>query len=437
MKILLLGRAIRLVLAASLPSRGRNFVSAHSDEIFGAGRHLAGSSPLAFRPERMIRSAFSLALLAAFSLSYCSRAAIASSAGESLLVQPSWRCADGAVRRDLSGWQQCACVRQASLLFEPRAALIFSVSLGRSMARSFQVSLGLFKRLRRQLGAGCEGRERMEGVGLTRPHGRIVVIDRENRSKWIVKNHVKAILNVCRDASGFMGVDQINIFSFAPTPRALFRQSVVGGTCAGYAKPHWQTLVGNPGDGVRDLPDVSLFASAFVWKHYYIYCFSDTSSPLNSGRSCAGTPDTWANAGGTSFAAPIWAGIQALANQAFNGPSGNPNYVLYTLARQEYGSLGSSKCNSSLGNTVDPSCIFYDVTLGDMNVECEGPYDCYTGGGQWGVLSTSDTTLSPAYGTSTGWDFATGIGTVNVWNLVQNWPPPPSCFRIGNYVYCD
>src|SRR5208337_1751829 len=36
---------------------------------------------------------------------------------------------------------------------------------------------------------------------------------------------------------------------------------VVGGTCVGYAKPSWQSVVGNPSDGVRDIPDVSLFAS--------------------------------------------------------------------------------------------------------------------------------------------------------------------------------
>ena len=31
---------------------------------------------------------------------------------------------------------------------------------------------------------------------------------------------------------------------------------VVGGSCAGYAKPSWQSVFGNPSDGVRDIPDV-------------------------------------------------------------------------------------------------------------------------------------------------------------------------------------
>ncbi|MGP0082284.1 MAG: peptidase S53 propeptide, partial [Steroidobacteraceae bacterium] len=39
------------------------------------------------------------------------------------------------------------------------------------------------------------------------------------------------------------------------------RTGVVGGSCKGNAKPTWQSLApGNPSDGVRDLPDVSLFA---------------------------------------------------------------------------------------------------------------------------------------------------------------------------------
>ncbi len=38
------------------------------------------------------------------------------------------------------------------------------------------------------------------------------------------------------------------------------------------------------------------------------------------------------------------------------------------------------------------------------------------------MLSTSNTSFAPAYGTTVGWDFATGIGSVNAANLVNNWP---------------
>jgi Abnormal spindle-like microcephaly-assoc'd, ASPM-SPD-2-Hydin len=35
------------------------------------------------------------------------------------------------------------------------------------------------------------------------------------------------------------------------------------------------------------------------------------------------------------------------------------------------------------------------------------------------VLSTSNSAFQPAYSAATGWDFATGIGTVNAYNLVM------------------
>ena len=192
---------------------------------------------------------------------------------------------------------------------------------------------------------------------------------------------------------------------------------VVSGSCKGWAKPSWQSVLGNPSDGVRDLPDVSLFAANGVWGHYYIFCWSDTSE---GGTPCTGAPSGWSGAGGTSFSSPIWAGIQALINQKKGAKQGNPNSRYYTLASSEYGTGGSSSCNSSNGNSVGSSCTFYDVTLGDMDVPCTGTHSCYKPSGTYGVLSTSNSSYQKAYGTGTGWDFATGIGTVNVNNLVNN-----------------
>ena len=37
------------------------------------------------------------------------------------------------------------------------------------------------------------------------------------------------------------------------------------------------------------------------------------------------------------------------------------------------------------------------------------------------MLSTSTTSYAPAFKANTGWDFATGLGTVNVYNLVTSW----------------
>lgn len=111
---------------------------------------------------------------------------------------------------------------------------------------------------------------------------------------------------------------------------------VVSGTCAGYAKPSWQSIPGNPSDGVRDLPDVSLFASNGFWGHYYVFCLSD-------GASCAGPPSDWPGAGGTSFSSPIMAGIQAVINQALGVNNvGNPNPVYYEIGQNEYSASGGS-----------------------------------------------------------------------------------------------
>jgi subtilase family serine protease len=194
--------------------------------------------------------------------------------------------------------------------------------------------------------------------------------------------------------------------------------NIVSGTCTGYAKPSWQSLTGNPADGVRDIPDVSMFAANGVWDQAYIFCFSDTS---NGGAACTGAPSGWDAGGGTSFGAPIWAGIQALINQKTGARQGNPNSTFYSLASTEYGSSDTT-CNSSLGNGAGGSCIFYDVTQGDMDVNCTGTQSCYLPSGTYGVLSKSDSSDAIGYGTGTGWDFATGIGSPNVANLVNNWP---------------
>jgi subtilase family serine protease len=209
-------------------------------------------------------------------------------------------------------------------------------------------------------------------------------------------------------------------------------EGIVSGTCQGYAKPSWQSLSGVPNDGVRDVPDVSLFAGTGLWGHYYVICWSDIRQ---GGASCSGDPSTWAGAGGTSFATPIMAGIQALVNQKTGSAQGNPNYVYYQLA-------ATGSCNAVSGDPGVSSCVFHNVTQGDISVDCSGTQNCFgetastTGGGfggrrggggggqpsDNGALSTTDQSFLPAFGAVGGWNFANGIGSVNAFNLVNAWP---------------
>ncbi|MBA3916440.1 MAG: hypothetical protein H0X25_21870 [Acidobacteriales bacterium] len=201
----------------------------------------------------------------------------------------------------------------------------------------------------------------------------------------------------------------------------LANTPAVSGTCSGYRKPNYQKGVfGNPNDRVRDLPDVSLFAANGAWGHYYVLCYSDPT-PGAGGAPCTGDPAGWSGGGGTSFAAPILAGIQALVNESVGTPQGNPNYVYYSLARQEFGRTGKNSCVSTLGNSIESDCVFNDVVQGDMDVNCFGPFNCYDPSGSNGVLSITSKQYSNAYNSRLGWDFATGIGTLNVSNLVTHW----------------
>ena len=203
---------------------------------------------------------------------------------------------------------------------------------------------------------------------------------------------------------------------------------VVSGSCQGYPKPYWQKgVLGNPRDGVRDIPDVSLFASNGIWDAYYVVCWSNPDLNVGGGFSCTGAPSTWAGFGGTSVSSPIMAAIQALVNQKTHSRWGNPNTVYYALADAEYGRSGSSSCNSATVDKKANHCIFYDVTQGDIQSACKKlhgeAYDCYIlKGDKYGVLSTSDKSLVPAYLTNVGWDFPSGIGSVNAYNLVMAWP---------------
>ena len=204
---------------------------------------------------------------------------------------------------------------------------------------------------------------------------------------------------------------------------------VVSGTCKGNPKPSYQYGVpGVPHDGLRDQPDISLFAGNGAWGSFYVECLSDTAQ---GGAAC--TPQNDAillGGGGTSFSSPAMAGILALIEQHFGRRQGDINYVLYPLAARQFNAPRAARCNASQTSGVLPaaSCVFNDITLGDMDIPCgqnsDGHfYDCHGASSTLtGELSRSDSQNAPAYPATVGYDLATGLGSVNATNLFNAWP---------------
>ena len=184
-----------------------------------------------------------------------------------------------------------------------------------------------------------------------------------------------------------------------------------------YPKPSWQTGAGVPADGARDLPDVSLFGSLSTNGSYTPICASD--------GDCA-TPATFvqfSGVGGTSVAAPEFAGMMALVNQKY-GRQGQANYVLYPLAAQ----FPSAFNDVTAGTNTVPCNL---NTVEDSNGDVFTPIDCQTASPAYSIddngFGTSlegeigVTANAASYNAGTGYDLASGLGSVDANNLVTNW----------------
>jgi hypothetical protein len=203
-----------------------------------------------------------------------------------------------------------------------------------------------------------------------------------------------------------------------------------GGPSSKYSKAQapWQTGFG---DAARDLPDVSLFSSDGQNGSFYILCQSDQDIPGDTGCNLTKFVSTPSNGpfhdfqgvGGTSAAAPTFAGIMALVIQKTGQRQGTANFTLYALAKNEI----FANCNSSsfTNPLVAPpaSCAFLDVTKGNISVACTaGTPNCSkTGSSGFGVVTTSSGGSTLAFGTTSNYDLATGLGSVNVTNLLNAW----------------
>ena len=156
-----------------------------------------------------------------------------------------------------------------------------------------------------------------------------------------------------------------------------------GGGSIFFPQPIWQTGPGVPTDGVRHVPDLS-FNSSPEHDGYFFY----------SGGS--GSP-----VGGTSAAAPAMAGVVALLNQ----------YLVSTGAQTKAGMANINPALYHLAQTT--SGIFHDVTTGNNSVACViGSPNCTSG-----IMGFN---AGPSY------DQASGLGSVDVSNLVHGWSSNPA-----------
>jgi Pro-kumamolisin, activation domain/Bacterial Ig-like domain (group 3) len=175
--------------------------------------------------------------------------------------------------------------------------------------------------------------------------------------------------------------------------------STIGTCTGGYSKPSWQRGSGVPADGVRDIPDISLMSGAGADNASWLVC-TDESGPNSSGvtvtANCSNQSDGhfyFFGFGGTSTAAPAFAGMLALLQQKTGGKLGQAVSGFYDLY-----------------NGAHASAIFHDITAGNISVPCEsGTPDC------------ASNSFLTGYDTATGYDLATGIGSLDVTQLIANW----------------
>jgi subtilase family serine protease len=155
-----------------------------------------------------------------------------------------------------------------------------------------------------------------------------------------------------------------------------------GGASTFIAKPTWQTGTGVPADSWRDVPDLSFSASMHDG---YLSCLSYTGSDCTN---------SFIIFSGTSAAAPSMAGIAALLNQKAGGAQGNLNPLLYRLAVSTTGGFQDVTPTTS-GVAL---CVLSTPSMCNNSIP----------GSTVGSLGLA------GYAVTTGYDQATGLGSLQV-----------------------
>jgi trimeric autotransporter adhesin len=166
-----------------------------------------------------------------------------------------------------------------------------------------------------------------------------------------------------------------------------------------YPKPSWQSAFGTL--NARELPDVSLFAADGVHDSAWVLCASgigaDGPSDVDCSPTTPGGSFNFQVVGGTSASSPAFAGMLSLVVQqlesggATNVRLGQADYTIYALATQFPAS-------------------FHDVTTGNNSVVCAA-----------GSLNCGGNGFLTGYDAGSGYDPASGLGSVDATQLVQNW----------------
>lgn len=261
-------------------------------------------------------------------------------------------------------------------------------------------------------------------------------------------------------------------------------QNAQGACTQGYAQPAWQTGSGIVAGNARALPDISIFAGDGLLGSFYVVCQQDADSD-NSGAACdLNSPFAhFEGVGGTSASAQAFAGIMALVVQhAGGGGQGLINPNLYTLAANQTGNCNSSNSPASTctfydvtKGTIAQPCVQGSSDCAQANPAlahragfllfrspgATAVFACFVcialllfafqasqrkwssafalfafscilgiaacgggggnnGGGTGGGGNTIG--ITTGYSAGTGYDMATGLGSVNAANLVKNWP---------------
>lgn len=199
--------------------------------------------------------------------------------------------------------------------------------------------------------------------------------------------------NTTNDASGGSALSYIPETTWNDSVADGVPSSGGGGASIFFQKPSWQTGPGIPADNARHVPDLALAASA---DHDGYFVFTGGQEQVY---------------GGTSAPTPSFAGVAVLLNQYLvskgiqSSPGlGNMNPNLYSLAQTNPG-------------------VFHDITTGNNIVTVACPKR---------LRSCTETPVGFTAGV--GYDQATGLGSVDVYQLVTEWNGTGSSTPVSPYT---